>query len=137
VCAKIGVPTHDSFQTVALYENKDMIAVITNIHSLGRVVQQKYLTPATYRGPTLGAKISAATPPAPSAAQRRAAAAAPTLLGKGSHGHATQAGMFDNSKNIVKTYQHSSSGVPTKMSMGPTGMASQAGIGRASCRGRV
>ena len=25
-----------------------------------------------------------------------------TFLGKGSHGHASQAGMFDNSKNIVR-----------------------------------
>jgi len=90
-CTKLGVPIHDTFQTVALYENKDMIAVITNIHSLGRIAQQKYLTPADYRGPSLGVKLSASTPREHTEAQRRAAAAAPTLLGKGSHGHATQA----------------------------------------------
>ena len=53
MCAKLGVPPEDSFQTVALYEAKDMRAVLTNIHSLGRVAQS-----LGYCGPTLGAKLA-------------------------------------------------------------------------------
>ena len=45
-CSKLGVPKHDLFQTVALYENKDMIAVLTNIHSLGRVSQKDLFSAA-------------------------------------------------------------------------------------------
>ena len=33
------VTDYDLFQTVALFENKDMLAVLTNIQSLGRVAQ--------------------------------------------------------------------------------------------------
>ena len=44
---------HDLFETVDLYEQKDMGVVVTCIHALGRTVQ------ATYKGPKLGAKVSA------------------------------------------------------------------------------
>ena len=49
-CTQLSVPSHDLFQTVALFENKDMIAVLTNIHSLGRVSQK---IPG-FVGPSLG-----------------------------------------------------------------------------------
>mmetsp|Transcript_5393 Transcript_5393/g.9042 ORF Transcript_5393/g.9042 Transcript_5393/m.9042 type:complete len:158 (-) Transcript_5393:241-714(-) len=95
-CTKLGVPAYDSFQTVALYENKDMIAVLTNIHSLGRVAQRV----EGFTGPSLGAKLADTNKREFDEEQLRAAKAAPTLIGKGSHGGATQAGMIDYSKNI-------------------------------------
>ena len=39
-CSALGVPAQDLFQTVDLFEGKDMRAVVRNIHSLGRVCQR-------------------------------------------------------------------------------------------------
>ncbi|GMI12460.1 hypothetical protein TrLO_g2941 [Triparma laevis f. longispina] len=51
-CRTIGVPEHDLFETVDLYEQKDLGVVVTCIHALGRTVQ------TFYKGPKLGAKQS-------------------------------------------------------------------------------
>ena len=53
-CTKLGLQAHDSFQTVDLYEGKDVRAVVRNLHSLGRVSQNI----ATFDGPYLGARLS-------------------------------------------------------------------------------
>ena len=53
-CAALGVPAQDLFQTVDLFEAKDMRAVVRNIHSLGRVAQRY----DSYDGPALGAKLA-------------------------------------------------------------------------------
>ena len=39
-CEKLGVRKDDTFQTVALYENQDMLAVLRQIHQLGAVAQR-------------------------------------------------------------------------------------------------
>ena len=51
-CRTLGVPEHDLFETVDLYEQKDLGVVVTCIHALGRTVQ------TFYKGPKLGAKQS-------------------------------------------------------------------------------
>ena len=56
-----------------------------------------------FDGPPLGAKLADANAREFSAEQQQKGAAATTFLGQGSHGHASQAGMFDTSKNIVKS----------------------------------
>jgi hypothetical protein len=122
-CSKLGVPKHDLFQTVALFENKDMIAVLTNIHSLGRVSQKV----AGFAGPYLGAKLADANAREFTQEQLDAGKGAATFLGKGSHGCANQSGMVDSSKNIVKSHTAVSS-TPGKMMMGSAGLASQAGM---------
>jgi len=123
-CSKLGVPSYDSFQTVALYENKDWMAVLNNIHSLGRVAQKV----EGFSGPTLGAKLAGANKRNFTEDQLRQSAAAPTFIGKGSHGGATQSGMFDGSKNIVRTdLPAGCSDAMTRMTMGSSGLASQAG----------
>jgi hypothetical protein len=86
-CSKLGVPSFSSFQTVSLYENKDMGSVLNNIQALGSAAQR---VPG-YSGPTLGAKIAKAAPRKFSEAQMRAGTNTQTFLGKGSHGGATQA----------------------------------------------
>ena len=53
-CNKLGVPAQDLFQTVDLFEGKDMRAVVRNLHSVGRVAQ----TLGSYHGPVLGAKLA-------------------------------------------------------------------------------
>ena len=44
-CTQLGVPSFSSFQTVSLFENKDMGAVVNNIQALGSAAQKA-------RGPT-------------------------------------------------------------------------------------
>ena len=50
-----GVPGFQSFMTADLYENKNMGAVVTNLHALGSICQQRGV-----RGRTLGAKLATA-----------------------------------------------------------------------------
>jgi hypothetical protein len=81
-CATLGQSDYDIFQTVALYENKDMGAVVRQIHSLGRLAQKL----PGYSGPGLGPKEATANHRDFSEEQLQAAKNAPTFLGKGSHG---------------------------------------------------
>lgn len=94
---KIGVPVTASFQTVSLFEDQDMLAVLRQIHALGSKAQQ-----IGYSGPTLGAKLAIETPREFSAETIAAGASSVGLIGKGSHGFASQAGTFDTSRNIDK-----------------------------------
>ena len=55
-CEVLKVPPFDTFQTVDLFEGKNTKAVLTNLHSLGRMAQ---LLPG-YSGPVLGAKLATA-----------------------------------------------------------------------------
>ena len=52
-CRRLGVPEADLFDTVDLFEGKNMNAVVRNLHSLGRVAQQQ-----GFSGPTLGARLA-------------------------------------------------------------------------------
>ena len=92
----LGVPPYDLFQTIELFEAKNMKAVIRNIHSLGRVAQK---IPG-YSGPTLGAKLATAHAREFSEEQLYAAKAAPSFVGKGSSAGASQAGNHDTAKKI-------------------------------------
>ena len=38
-CRRLGVPEHDCFDTIDLFEGKDIVAVVQTIHALGRTVQ--------------------------------------------------------------------------------------------------
>lgn len=38
-CKRLGVPEHDCFDTIDLFEGKDIVAVVQTIHALGRTVQ--------------------------------------------------------------------------------------------------
>merc|ERR1711924_68331 len=80
-CTALGMPVNDSFQTVTLYENKDMMQVIVQIHSLGRIAQS-----IGYVGPTLGVKLAEKNERTFTEQQLVEAASVPTFLGKGSHG---------------------------------------------------
>ena len=125
-CESLGLRKEDSFQTVALCENKDMLAVLRQIHQLGAAAQK-----TGFDGPPLGAKLADANAREFSAEQRQQGAAATTFLGKGSHGHASQAGMFDTSKNIVKSNRVAASTAElSMMGQGSAGCASAAGTGR-------
>ena len=51
-CTVLGIPTHELFQTVDLFEAKNMKAVLINLQSLGRIAQQS----ASFQGPKLGVR---------------------------------------------------------------------------------
>ena len=122
-CEALGVCKHDLFQTVALYENKDMMAVLANLQALGSAAQ----CVRGYRGALFGAKRADANVRNFSAATMTKGAAETTILGKGSHGCATAAGIIDMRREIVKT-AHACSSVPTKMGTASRGQASQVGM---------
>ena len=50
-CERYGVPRHDLFQTVDLYEEKNLGAVVDGLHALGRAAQR-----AGFGGPVIGAR---------------------------------------------------------------------------------
>lgn len=54
VCRKLGVPEHSLFETVDLYEQKDLGLVVRCVFALGSAVQ---LTCPDFAGPHLGAKL--------------------------------------------------------------------------------
>ena len=87
-CTGLGVPAFESFQTVDLFEGKNMHAVVTNIHALGRAAQRL----DGWCGPVLGAKMASANPRSFTEEQLSQAKAAPTLMGLGSSAGASQAG---------------------------------------------
>ena len=122
-CNALGVPTYDQFQTVSLFENKDMMQVLTNLQALGRSAQEV----PEYKGPPFGAKLAHHNARTFTEEQRMAGAAEQTFMGKGSHGHETQSGMFDHSKEIVKCHSACSS-EPTMVGNGSHGFDTQAGM---------
>ena len=48
-----GVPAHDQFQTVDLYENKNIVQVIDTIFALSRTASA-----SGFQGPIIGPKLS-------------------------------------------------------------------------------
>lgn len=102
-CETLGVPKFSLFQTVALYENKDMVAVMTNIQALGSAAQK---IPG-YSGPVLGSKVADSNVREFTAEQIAAGKAQQTMIGKGSHGTAgsEMGAHIDHSKNIDKLAQ--------------------------------
>mmetsp|Transcript_6279 Transcript_6279/g.17601 ORF Transcript_6279/g.17601 Transcript_6279/m.17601 type:complete len:463 (-) Transcript_6279:376-1764(-) len=126
----LGVPAFESFQTVDLYENKDMLAVVTNLHSLGRLAQKL----PGYTGPPLGVKLAEANKRNFTPQQLAEAKAVPTRFGQGSHGGASQAGTKPND-SIVRTHLDKeglgTGGEPTLLGSGSSGCGSS-GISLAS-----
>ena len=94
-CVKLGQPSRDSFQTVTLFEDQDMMQVVTNLHALGAIAQK-----LGFGGEAqLGVKLADANVRAFTAEQLSAGRAAQTFIGKGSSGQAT-ACSIDRRKEI-------------------------------------
>jgi len=81
-CESLGVPKFSLFQTVTLYENKDMGAVLLTLQALGSAAQK---VPG-YSGPALGAKPSDANVRQFTPEQLAAGKASQTFVGRGSTG---------------------------------------------------
>eukprot|EP00003_Mantamonas_plastica_P025459 TRINITY_DN4_c0_g1_i11.p2 TRINITY_DN4_c0_g1~~TRINITY_DN4_c0_g1_i11.p2 ORF type:complete len:221 (+),score=81.17 TRINITY_DN4_c0_g1_i11:1876-2538(+) len=97
-CKELGMPEHDLFVTVDLYEGKDMGQVVQNIHALGRQAQS-----LGYDGPTLGAKLSEKREVEFTEEQLAEARGAVPLLEANANKGASQAGMRSIGNQIVKT----------------------------------
>mmetsp|Transcript_24662 Transcript_24662/g.36332 ORF Transcript_24662/g.36332 Transcript_24662/m.36332 type:complete len:425 (-) Transcript_24662:182-1456(-) len=54
-CRAVGVPEHDLFETVDLYEERDIAAVVRCLYALGRTIQ---VTVPEFKGPVLGPKLA-------------------------------------------------------------------------------
>lgn len=93
----LGVAPTDCFQTVDLYEEKNINQVIQMIHALGRVSR----TVAGFSGPFLGPKQADKNERNFTEDQLKQGEAVVPMISRGSPG-ANQAGMFDTSRDIVK-----------------------------------
>ena len=76
----------ESFMTVDLFEDKNMNAVILNIHALGRVCQSI----PSFDGPTLGAKMATENKREFTEEQMNAGKNVVGVFGKGSHASAQE-----------------------------------------------
>ena len=79
-CTKLGVSAHDSFQTVDLFEGKNMVQVINQIHRLGSVAASR-----GFQGPALGVKMATANAREFTEEQMRAGLNTQTFMGAGSN----------------------------------------------------
>merc|ERR1719191_475612 len=96
-CEALGIPQHSSFQTVTLFEDQDMMQVVTNLHALGAIAQKL----GVGGDRCIGVKLADANVRAFTAEQLSAGRAAQTFIGKGSSGQAT-ACSIDRRKEIDK-----------------------------------
>ena len=96
-CRAMGVADGDLFVTVDLYENQNFTQVVRCIIALSRRA-----TALGYNVPQLGPKEASANPRYFTNEQLRAGEFAVPKQTAGSHGNASQAGMHDMSRNIVK-----------------------------------
>jgi transgelin len=110
-CSAFGVPKHDLFMTVDLYEGKNMIQVVDTIYSLGSVCQKM----KGYKGPVIGTKRSDKTEYTFTEEQLQKSRAIPTFMSEASLKSETQ---FDNSRNVVKTTEKSVSGAISQQTGG-------------------
>ena len=80
-CRKLGVADHDCFETVDLFELKDLNVVTLCIHSLGAAVK---VSCPSFTGPALGVKVATKNAREFSAEQLRDAASAVPMMMQGS-----------------------------------------------------
>jgi len=100
-CKALGQRPQESFQTVDLYEDRNMGAVVIQLHSLGRLASSEL----GFEGPRLGAKVAEKNERHFTEAQLAEARGVTTFLGKGSSG--TVGG--DMSKaHVAKVYNRAS-----------------------------
>jgi hypothetical protein len=112
-CRVVGVAEFDLFETVDLFELKNVDLVVKCIHALGRAVQKNV---PEYTGPALGVKESTVNKRTFSEAQLREARSAVPVL---AHGSSTvmERGVFDRSASVTFGYDAAISG-RTKSSSG-------------------
>ncbi|GMF16214.1 unnamed protein product [Phytophthora lilii] len=104
-CRSIGVAEFDLFETVDLYNQKNLGQVVQCIHALGRTIQK---TMPEYDGPRLGVKESTVNPRQFTEAQLREAATAVPVLANGSQSVMERL-PFDHSASVTFRYDAATS----------------------------
>eukprot|EP01130_Rhizamoeba_saxonica_P018520 TRINITY_DN929_c0_g1_i1.p1 TRINITY_DN929_c0_g1~~TRINITY_DN929_c0_g1_i1.p1 ORF type:complete len:212 (-),score=57.24 TRINITY_DN929_c0_g1_i1:46-639(-) len=94
----LGVMKTDQFMTVDLYEEKNLLQVVLCLSALGAASRNI----AGFNGPYIGARVSQSNVRDFSEETLREGRKITPQLSQGSHGGATQAGMHDTSRDIVK-----------------------------------
>ena len=117
----MGQKPQESFQTVDLFENQNMMAVVIQLHSLGRLAQAM-----GFAGPKLGVKVVEKNERTFTEEQLREARAEQTFLGKGSHG--TVGGSMSKA-HVGKQYARGADGIAGLKGLGVGGEASLVGKG--------
>jgi len=116
-CQKIGLKSNDTFQTVDLYENQNMLAVVTNIHALGGFVQSRV---TGFNGPHIGVKVSDENKRNFSADQLKSTPG--TRQTQGSYGYQDESRNPVLARQIIKDVSgHKASGGPSKQTQGSYG----------------
>ena len=93
----LGCPKYELFQTIDLYEAKNLVQVIDSIYSVSRNAAKN-----GWNGPVLGPKLSEKHEVEFTAEQLQAGKFVPTKQTMGSFGGATQAGMsYGNRRDIL------------------------------------
>lgn len=105
-CRTVGVAEFDLFETVDLFELKNVDLVVKCIHALGRAVQKNV---PEFDGPTLGAKIATVNKRTFTDAQIKEAAAAVPILAHGSS-QIMERRPFDRSASVTFAYDAGVSG---------------------------
>jgi hypothetical protein len=121
-CRSYGVPEYDLFETVDLFEAKDLGSVVTCIHALGRAAQKN-----NFNGPKLGAKLSDANARTYTAEQAKASKMMDgmTKMSMGSSATMQRSEITTSGAGNVtfgaKTAGTGDSGAVSKLSMGSAG----------------
>eukprot|EP00742_Colponemidia_sp_Colp-10_P005575 GILJ01005958.1.p1 GENE.GILJ01005958.1~~GILJ01005958.1.p1 ORF type:complete len:401 (-),score=53.83 GILJ01005958.1:179-1381(-) len=123
-CRDLGVAEADLCSTLDLYEEKDLNAVVSCIHALGRAVQKNL---PGYRGPRLGVSEATQNVRQFSADTMAAGRAVPSKLNQGNYGIQERSAV-DFSANIIKTDARGSVGAVPKLGMGNYGYQERSAI---------
>jgi len=117
-CKKLGLLDRETFQTVDLFENKDMRQVVRQLHSLGRLAKKL----PGYSGPTLGPREATENKREFTEEQMAQAKAATTFLGKGSHGTPAESiSKLETGKANTRTFGLEKEGLGTGGEIGLVG----------------
>jgi len=116
-CQKLGMKSNDTFQTVDLYENANMLAVVTNIHALGGFAQTKV---PGFHGPHIGVRVAEENKRNFSDAQLKSAPG--TRQTQGSYGYQDESRNPVLDRQIIKSVGgHKASSTPSKQTQGSYG----------------
>lgn len=120
----MGVRNTDLFQTVDLYEGKNIPKVVECLYMFASVAQ----TVPGYRGPAIGTKLAEKNERQFSEDTLRESSMAMSKLSLGSHGCANQSGMRLGAREVIKSNEVSTSSEVSFLSKGSHGMANQSGM---------
>lgn len=127
-CRALGVAEHSLFETVDLFEGKDLMLVIKCLYSLGSTIQS---TVPDFPGPHLGAKLHTANKREFTQQQIQQGKSAMTKIGQGSHGVMQASGVVKTGITMGADYAGlGDSGAIPQTGLGSYGIMASSGVVR-------